>query len=88
VDGFIVQLPLPGAHSVEKITRKDQGRTGGMSMFLPTITSEASFQKIHWLLPATPFGIMELLRRYDIKYRRKELRHRGASRIAGSGRSA
>ncbi len=64
VDGFIVQLPLPEHISVEKITEKirsDKDVDGFTNHNFGSIISKNPL-----LMPATPFGVMELLRRYNI----------------------
>ena len=82
VDGFIVQLPLPAHISVEKITEKirsDKDVDGFTNHNFGSIISKSPL-----LLPATPFGVMELLRRYDIPTEGKNCVIVGASRIAGA----
>lgn len=82
VDGFIVQLPLPPHISVEKITEKirsDKDVDGFTNHNFGSIISRNTL-----LLPATPFGIMELLRRYQIQTEGKHCVIVGASRIAGA----
>ncbi|MBL7863716.1 MAG: bifunctional 5,10-methylene-tetrahydrofolate dehydrogenase/5,10-methylene-tetrahydrofolate cyclohydrolase [Cyclobacteriaceae bacterium] len=82
VDGFIVQLPLPAHISVEKITdkiRPDKDVDGFTNRNFGSIIS-----KVPLLMPATPFGVMELLRRYDIETEGKNCVVIGASRIAGA----
>lgn len=82
VDGFIVQLPLPDHISVEKITEKirsDKDVDGFTNHNFGSIISKSPL-----LMPATPFGVMELLRRYDIKTEGKHAVVVGASRIAGA----
>ena len=81
VDGFIVQLPLPNHISEEKIIeavdyRKDVDgfhpiNVGRMSIGLPCFVS------------ATPAGILELLKRYDIPTRGKHCVVLGRSNIVG-----
>lgn len=81
VDGFIVQLPLPGhineQHVIEAIDyRKDVDgfhpiNVGRMSIGLPCFIS------------ATPNGIMELLKRYGIETRGKKAVVLGRSNIVG-----
>lgn len=81
VDGFIVQLPLPKhineQHIIEAIDyRKDVDgfhpiNVGRMSIGLPCFVS------------ATPNGIMELLRRYNIETRGKKCVVLGRSNIVG-----
>ena len=81
VDGFIVQLPLPKHIDEQKITeaidyRKDVDgfhpvNAGRLSIGLPCFLS------------ATPNGIMELLRRYDIDTKGKKCVVLGRSNIVG-----
>ncbi len=81
VDGFIVQLPLPKHISEQKIIeaidyRKDVDgfhpiNVGRMSIGLPCYIS------------ATPNGIMELLKRYDIETKGKKCVVLGRSNIVG-----
>ena len=81
VDGFIVQLPLPKhineQHVIEAIDyRKDVDgfhpiNVGRMSIGLPCFIS------------ATPNGIMELLKRYNIETRGKKAVVLGRSNIVG-----
>ena len=81
VDGFIVQLPLPRHISEQRVIeaidyRKDVDgfhpvNVGRMSIGLPCYVS------------ATPFGILELLRRYDIETRGKRCVVLGRSNIVG-----
>lgn len=81
VDGFIVQLPLPRHISEQRVIeaidyRKDVDgfhpvNVGRMSIGLPCFVS------------ATPFGIMELLRRYDILTRGARCVVLGRSNIVG-----
>ena len=81
VDGFIVQLPLPRHISEQRVIeaidyRKDVDgfhpvNVGRMSIGLPCFVSD------------TPFGIMELLRRYDIPTRGARCVVLGRSNIVG-----
>ncbi len=81
IDGFIVQLPLPQHISEDKITeaidyRKDVDgfhpvNVGRMSLGLPCFLS------------ATPSGIVELLRRYEIETKGKHCVILGRSNIVG-----
>lgn len=81
VDGFIVQLPLPKHISEQRIIeaidyRKDVDgfhpiNVGRMSIGLPCFVS------------ATPAGIMELLKRYDIDTKGKHCVVLGRSNIVG-----
>jgi methylenetetrahydrofolate dehydrogenase (NADP+) / methenyltetrahydrofolate cyclohydrolase len=82
VDGFIVQLPLPNHISVESITEKirsDKDVDGFTNHNFGSIISRNPL-----LMPATPFGVMELLRRYNIETEGKHAVVVGASRIAGA----
>lgn len=81
IDGFIVQLPLPDHISENKITeaidyRKDVDgfhpvNVGRMSLGMPCFLS------------ATPAGIVELLRRYEIETKGKHCVVLGRSNIVG-----
>jgi methylenetetrahydrofolate dehydrogenase (NADP+) / methenyltetrahydrofolate cyclohydrolase len=82
VDGFIVQLPLPPHISVERITEKiraDKDVDGFTNQNFGSIISKTPL-----LMPATPFGVMELLRRYNIETQGKHAVVVGASRITGA----
>ncbi len=82
VDGFIVQLPLPDHISVEVVTeaiRPKKDVDGFTNQNFGSILSERQL-----LLPATPFGIMELIRRYKIETKGKRCVVVGASRVAGA----
>jgi methylenetetrahydrofolate dehydrogenase (NADP+) / methenyltetrahydrofolate cyclohydrolase len=82
VDGFIVQLPLPDHISVEKITEKirpDKDVDGFTNRNFGSIVSKNPL-----LLPATPFGVMELLKRYQIPTEGKNCVVVGASRLVGA----
>ena len=82
VDGFIVQLPLPSHINEERVTlaidhRKDVDgfhpvNFGRMAQGLPAF------------LPATPFGILEMLRRYNIPTAGKHCVVVGRSNIVGT----
>lgn len=82
VDGFIVQLPLPQNISVERITEKirpDKDVDGFTNRNFGSIVSKNPL-----LLPATPFGVMELLKRYKIETEGKNCVVIGASRLVGA----
>jgi methylenetetrahydrofolate dehydrogenase (NADP+)/methenyltetrahydrofolate cyclohydrolase len=82
VDGFIVQLPLPPGISVERITdkiRPDKDVDGFTNRNFGSIIS-----KVPLLMPATPWGVIELLCRYSIDTEGKHCVVVGASRIAGA----
>ena len=81
IDGFIVQLPLPKHISEDKVTeaidyRKDVDgfhpvNVGRMSLGMPCFLS------------ATPSGILELLKRYEIETKGKHCVILGRSNIVG-----
>jgi methylenetetrahydrofolate dehydrogenase (NADP+)/methenyltetrahydrofolate cyclohydrolase len=81
IDGFIVQLPLPGHISENKViesidpTKDADGfhpvNIGKMVIGLPGF------------LPATPYGIVELIRRYNIQTKGKKCVVIGRSNIVG-----
>lgn len=82
VDGFIVQLPLPPNISVERITEKirpDKDVDGFTNRNFGSIVSKNPL-----LLPATPFGVMELIKRYNIPTEGKNCVVIGASRLVGA----
>jgi methylenetetrahydrofolate dehydrogenase (NADP+) / methenyltetrahydrofolate cyclohydrolase len=82
IDGFIVQLPLPSHIDEQKILmavdpNKDVDgfhptNVGKMALNLPTFIS------------ATPFGILELLERYEVETSGKHVVVLGRSHIVGS----
>lgn len=82
IDGLIVQLPLPNHISVEKVTAKilpekdvdgfTPANVGRMALNWPTYIS------------ATPYGILELLKRYQIETSGKHCVVIGRSHIVGS----
>lgn len=82
IDGFIVQLPLPARISVEKVTEKinpEKDVDGFTNENFGSITSADPH-----IFPATPFGVMELLRRYDVDTKGKHCVVVGASRLVGA----
>lgn len=82
IDGFIVQLPLPDHIDEQKVieaVRRDKDvdgfhpeNIGRMVLSLPTF------------LPATPYGILQLLERYDVPTSGKHCVVIGRSHIVGS----
>lgn len=82
IDGFIIQLPLPAHMNADKIIetidpRKDVDgfhprNIGRMTLGLPAY------------LPATPFGIVELLKRSNISVEGKHVVVLGRSNIVGT----
>ncbi|MBL7843648.1 MAG: bifunctional 5,10-methylenetetrahydrofolate dehydrogenase/5,10-methenyltetrahydrofolate cyclohydrolase [Cyclobacteriaceae bacterium] len=82
VDGFIVQLPLPPHISVEKVTehiKPDKDVDGFTNRNFGSIVSKNPL-----LMPATPFGVMELLKRYNVETEGKNCVVVGASRLVGA----
>ncbi|MEQ8241219.1 MAG: bifunctional 5,10-methylenetetrahydrofolate dehydrogenase/5,10-methenyltetrahydrofolate cyclohydrolase [Cyclobacteriaceae bacterium] len=82
IDGFIVQLPLPEHISVERITQSilpEKDVDGFTNENFGSIVSKNPL-----ILPATPFGVMELLRRYKINLQGKHCVVVGASRLVGA----
>lgn len=82
IDGFIVQLPLPDHISVERITESilpEKDVDGFTNQNFGSIISKNPL-----ILPATPFGVMELLRRYEIPLEGKHCVVVGASRLVGA----
>ena len=81
VDGFIVQLPLPKHIDEEKVLMAidpDKDVDG----FHPTNFGKMSLD-MESFIPATPYGIMELLRRYQIDISGKHAVVIGRSHIVG-----
>ncbi len=82
VDGFIVQLPLPKHISEERITLAIDHRKD-VDGFHP-INFGRMAQGMPAFLPATPFGIVEMLRRYNIETAGKHCVVLGRSNIVGT----
>jgi len=81
IDGFIVQLPLPGHIDQERIImaiEPDKDVDG----FHPYNFGKMALE-MDTLLPATPFGILTLLERYNIEVNGKNCVVIGRSRIVG-----
>lgn len=81
VDGFIVQLPLP-AHIDEKLVTESIRPEKDVDGFHPVNMGRLAMGQ-GTLLPATPAGIIELLRRYDIPTAGKRAVVVGRSNIVG-----
>lgn len=82
IDGLIVQIPLPDHISSEKVTeiiKPIKDVDGFTNLNYGRIVSENP-----GLLPATPFGVMELLRRYNIQTTGKHAVVVGHSRVVGA----
>ena len=82
VDGFIVQLPLPKHMNEEKITLAIDHRKD-VDGFHP-INFGRMAQGMPAFLPATPYGIVEILRRYNIETSGKHCVVVGRSNIVGT----
>jgi methylenetetrahydrofolate dehydrogenase (NADP+) / methenyltetrahydrofolate cyclohydrolase len=82
IDGFIVQLPLPKHIKEENITLAIDHRKD-VDGFHP-INFGRMAQGMPAFLPATPFGIMEILRRHNIETSGKHCVVVGRSNIVGT----
>lgn len=82
IDGLIVQLPLPKHISVEKVTDKIKPEKD-VDGFTPANVGRMA---LNWpaYVAATPFGIVELLKRYEIETSGKNCVVIGRSHIVGS----
>ncbi|MEX0313746.1 MAG: bifunctional methylenetetrahydrofolate dehydrogenase/methenyltetrahydrofolate cyclohydrolase FolD [Allomuricauda sp.] len=81
IDGYIVQLPLPKHIDEQKVLMAvdpDKDVDG----FHPTNFGKMALD-MKSFIPATPFGIMELLRRYDVETEGKHTVVIGRSHIVG-----
>ena len=81
VDGYIVQLPLPKHIDEQKIImaiRPDKDVDGFHPMNLGKMLAQ-----LPTLLPATPYGILELINRYNIETSGKNVLIIGRSLIVG-----
>jgi methylenetetrahydrofolate dehydrogenase (NADP+)/methenyltetrahydrofolate cyclohydrolase len=82
IDGFIVQLPLPKHINENKITLAIDAKKD-VDGFHP-INFGLMMQGLPCYLPATPYGIMEMLSRYNIETSGKEVVVIGRSNIVGT----
>ncbi len=81
IDGFIVQLPLPKHIDEQKVlmaVNPDKDVDG----FHPTNVGKMTLE-LPSFLPATPFGILELLERYKVETSGKHILVIGRSHIVG-----
>ncbi len=81
IDGYIVQLPLPGYIDEQKVlmsVHPDKDVDG----FHPTNFGKMALD-MESFISATPYGIMELLRRYDVPTEGKHVVVIGRSHIVG-----
>lgn len=81
LDGFIVQLPLP-KHIDEEVVLHAINPNKDVDGFHPTNFGKMALG-IETFIPATPFGIMELLRRYNLDISGKHAVVIGRSHIVG-----
>ena len=81
IDGFIVQLPLPKGIDQEKIIMAIDPKKDVDGFHTENFGKMAL--EMDSLLPATPFGIMQLLERYNIETKGKKCVVIGRSRIVG-----
>ena len=82
IDGFIVQLPLPAHISEEKVTLAiDPAKD--VDGFHPVNFGRMA-QGMPCYLPATPFGILQMLERYEIPTEGKHCVVVGRSNIVGT----
>lgn len=82
VDGFIVQLPLPKHIDEHKVTLAIEPRKD-VDGFHPVNFGRMA-QGLPCYLPATPMGILEILKRYEIPTSGKEVVVLGRSNIVGT----
>ena len=81
IDGYIVQLPLPKHINEEKILLSVDP-VKDVDGFHPTNFGRMVLE-LPSFIPATPYGIMEILKRYDIKTSGKKCLVIGRSNIVG-----
>ncbi len=81
IDGFIVQLPLP-KHIDEQKVLKAIDPDKDVDGFHPTNVGRMALD-LPSFLPATPYGILELLERYEIETSGKNVVVMGRSHIVG-----
>ena len=81
IDGFIVQLPLPKHIDTQKILLAVDPKKD-VDGFHPENFGKLALD-METFIPATPFGIMELIRRYDIETSGKHVVVIGRSHIVG-----
>ena len=81
IDGFIVQLPLPKQMDQEKVIMAINP-TKDVDGFHPENFGKMALE-MDTFLPATPFGILQLLERYNIDTKGKHCVVIGRSRIVG-----
>ncbi len=81
VDGYIVQLPLPKHINEERVLLAVEPNKD-VDGFHPTNFGKMALE-LPSFIPATPFGIMEILKRYNIQTSKKSCLVIGRSNIVG-----
>jgi len=81
INGYIIQMPLPKQVSIDKVTAHVDPRKD-MDCFHPANMGNLLLDK-ECYLPATPHGVMELIRRSHIETTGKECVVLGRSNIVG-----
>lgn len=81
IDGYIVQLPLP-KHIDERKILMQVDAAKDVDGFHPTNVGKMALE-LPCYLPATPFGILELLERYNVETSGKDVVILGRSHIVG-----
>ncbi len=81
IDGYIVQLPMP-KHIDEEVVLHAINPSKDVDGFHPTNFGKMALG-IETFIPATPFGIMELLKRYELDISGKHAVVIGRSHIVG-----
>ncbi len=82
VDGILIQLPLPKHLNLDLVTHTIDPKKD-VDCFHPENVGRLCLGSIDGLLPCTPFGILELLKFYQIDARNKEVCILGRSTIVG-----
>ncbi|MCB0374563.1 MAG: bifunctional 5,10-methylenetetrahydrofolate dehydrogenase/5,10-methenyltetrahydrofolate cyclohydrolase [Sinomicrobium sp.] len=81
IDGFIVQLPLPKQINTQRVIMRINPEKD-VDGFHPTNFGKMALD-MSTFIPATPFGILELLERYRVKTKGKHTVVIGRSHIVG-----
>lgn len=82
IDGFIVQLPLPGHISASKVIERINPKKD-VDGFHPLNTGRM-VQNLPSYLPATPYGILQLLEYYNVETEGRHCVIVGRSQIVGT----
>lgn len=81
IDGFIIQLPLPPQINTQRVLMAVNPNKD-VDGFHPTNFGKMALD-MSTFIPATPFGILELLERYDVQTKGKHTVVIGRSHIVG-----